>query len=254
MIRIRVRTSHRKLSRILGACSQRFGSALVSPFGLHDPDGRDRFVDWANRNRGGVPTTDSQDREHNEPWPGGRTNHYFFDLNRDWLPVQHPESQGRIALFHHWRPQVLTDHHEMGGNSTFFFMPGVPSRTNPNTPQRNQDLTTEIGNYHAAALDRIGQRYYSQEGFDDFYYGKGSTYPDANGAIGILFEQASSRALERETVNGVLRYAVTARNHFATALSTIEAVVNLRTALLAYQRDFYRDAAELARRGHWNGR
>ena len=214
---------------------------------MFNPDGRDRFVDWANRNRGGVATTDSQDREHNEAWPGGRTNHYFFDLNRDWLPTQHPESQGRVALFHHWRPQVLTDHHEMGGNSTFFFMPGVPSRTNANTPQRNQDLTAEIGNYHAAALDRIGQRYYSREGFDDFYYGKGSTYPDANGAIGILFEQASSRALERETVNGTLRYAVTARNQFATALSTIEAAVDLRTALLAYQRDFYRDAAELAR-------
>ncbi|MFB3132673.1 MAG: M14 family metallopeptidase, partial [Rhodothermales bacterium] len=214
---------------------------------MFNPDGRDRFVDWANRNRGGVSTTDAQDREHNEPWPGGRTNHYFFDLNRDWLPLRHPESQGRVALFHHWRPQVLTDHHEMGSNNTFFFQPGVPSRTNPNTPQRNQDLTAEIAEYHAAALDRIGQLYYTREGFDDFYLGKGSAYPDVNGAVGILFEQASSRALERETDNGVLRYAVTVRNQFAASLSTIEAAVDMRVKLLAHQRDFYREAAEMAR-------
>ncbi|MFQ5568909.1 MAG: M14 family zinc carboxypeptidase [Rhodothermales bacterium] len=214
---------------------------------MFNPDGRDRFTDWANRNRGGVATTDGQDREHNEPWPGGRTNHYWFDLNRDWMPIQHPESQGRITLFHHWRPQLLTDHHEMGGNSTFFFQPGVPSRTNPNTLQRNQDLTAEIGEYHAAALDRIGQLYYTREGFDDFYYGKGSTYPDVNGAIGILFEQASTRALERETVNGVLSYAVTVRNQFATALSTVEAAVHMRKKFLAHMRDFYLEAVDLAR-------
>ena len=210
---------------------------------MFNPDGRDRFTDWANRNRGGVPVADPQDREHDEPWPGGRTNHYWFDLNRDWLPIQHPESRGRIRLFHHWRPQLLTDHHEMGGNSTFFFQPGVPSRTNPNTLQVNQDLTAEIGTFHAAALDRIGQLYYSQESFDDFYYGKGSTYPDVNGAIGILFEQASSRALMRETDHGILHYAKTVRNQFTTALSTIEAAVNLREKLLALQRAFYQEAA-----------
>lgn len=210
---------------------------------MFNPDGRDRFADWANRNRGGVPVADPQDREHDEPWPGGRTNHYWFDLNRDWLPIQHPESRGRIQLFHHWRPQLLTDHHEMGGNSTFFFQPGVPSRTNPNTLQVNQDLTAEIGTFHAAALDRIGQLYYSQESFDDFYYGKGSTYPDVNGAIGILFEQASSRSLMTETDNGILHYATTVRNQFTTALSTIEAAVNLREKLLALQRDFYKEAA-----------
>ncbi|MDX1546404.1 MAG: M14 family metallopeptidase [Rhodothermales bacterium] len=219
---------------------------LLDP--LFNPDGRDRFTDWANRNRGTVPVTDPQDREHVEPWPGGRTNHYWFDLNRDWLPAAHPESQGRLRVFHHWRPQVLTDHHEMGSNATFFFQPGVPSRTNPNTPQRNQDLTAEIATYHARILDRIGQPYYSEESFDDFYYGKGSTYPDINGAIGILFEQASSRALLRETDNGLLDYATSVRNQFATSLSTLEAVANMREQLLRHQRDFYREAGEVARR------
>ena len=212
-----------------------------------NPDGRDRFADWANRNRGGVHTSDPQDREHNEPWPGGRTNHYWFDLNRDWLPAQHPESQGRLEIFHNWRPQVLTDHHEMGTNSTFFFMPGIPSRNNPITPPANYELTGAIADYHAKWLDRIGSLYYSRESFDDFYYGKGSTYPDVNGAIGILFEQASSRALERDSNFGRLHYGVTIRNQFATSLSTLEAVVALREDLLNHQRDFYATASDVAR-------
>nr|WP_245772047.1 M14 metallopeptidase family protein [Rhodothermus profundi] len=218
---------------------------IIDP--MLNPDGRDRFVDWANRNRGRVPVADPQDREHIEPWPGGRTNHYWFDLNRDWLTGQHPESQGRLRLFHHWRPQLLTDHHEMGSESTFFFMPGVPSRTHPLTPARNQELTAAIARYHAEVFNQIGSLYYSEEGYDDFYYGKGSTYPDANGAVGILFEQASSRALLRETRDGVLSYAFTVRNHFAASLSTLRALRALRIELLRYQRDFYREAEQLAR-------
>jgi hypothetical protein len=218
---------------------------IVDP--LFNPDGRDRFVDWVNGNRGGVANADPQDREHDQPWPGGRTNHYWFDLNRDWLPAQHPESRGRLEVFHRWRPQVLTDYHEMGRNSTYFFQPGVPSRTNPNTPERNQELTARIAEYHAEALDRVDQLYYSRETFDDYYYGKGSTYPDLNGSVGILFEQASSRALETETDHGLLRYATTIRNHFLTSRSTLEAAVEMREELLRYQRDYYAGAPEAAR-------
>ena len=215
---------------------------------LFNPDGRDRFTDWVNRNRGGVHSTDPQDREHNEPWPGGRTNHYWFDLNRDWLPAQHPESQGRLEVFYQWRPQVLTDHHEMGGNATFFFQPGIPSRTNPHTPAMNQELTADLAAYHARRLDGYGALYYSEESFDDFYYGKGSSYPDVNGAVGILFEQASSRSLETEVTDGTLHYAYTVRNHFAASLSTLEGVVALREKLLRYQRDFYAGASSVARK------
>ena len=212
-----------------------------------NPDGRDRFTDWANRNRGAVHATDPQDREHNEPWPGGRTNHYWFDLNRDWLPAQHPESQGRLELFHSWRPQVLTDHHEMGATSSFFFMPGIPSRNNPFTPARNFELTADIAAFHAKWFDQTGSLYYSRESFDDFYYGKGSTYPDGNGTIGILFEQASSRSLEAETDHGNLPYSFTVKNQFTTSLSTIEAAVNLRPALLDFQRSYYASAKDVAK-------
>ncbi len=205
-----------------------------------NPDGRDRFVDWVNGWRGTTPTADPRDREHNEPWPQGRTNHYLFDLNRDWLPTALRESQGRMALWHAWRPQVTTDHHEMGPEATFFFQPGIPSRNNPNTPAATFDLTGQIATYHADELDRIGSLYYSEESFDDFYYGKGSTYPDINGGVGILFEQASSRALVRDTdENGPLSYAFTIRNQVATSVSTLRAVTAMREALLRHQRDFY---------------
>ncbi len=214
----------------------------------YNPDGRDRFVNWANANRGRVATRDGQDREHVEPWPGGRTNHYWFDLNRDWLVAQHPESQGRASLFHHWRAQVLTDFHEMGSNATYFFQPGIPSRNNPNTPDRTFELTAALAEHHAEWLDRHGALYYSRETFDDFFYGKGSTFPDVNGAIGILFEQASSRALERMTNDGVLTFPFTIRNQFATSMSTLAGSLALRTELLTHQRDFYASAAAEARR------
>ena len=218
---------------------------LVDP--SFNPDGLNRFAHWANMHRGRTAVADPQSREHNEVFPGGRTNHYWFDLNRDWLLVQHPESQNRIAKFHQWLPNVLTDHHEMGTNSTFFFQPGIPSRTHPLTPQRNQDLTGEIAEYHAKAFDRRKELYYSKESFDDFYYGKGSTYPDINGSIGILFEQASSRGHAQESIHGVLRFPETIKNQFTAALSTMEAVKNMRVKLLDHQRRFYKEAADEAK-------
>ena len=207
-----------------------------------NPDGRDRHSQWANQYKSINLVADSNDAEHNESWPRGRTNHYWFDMNRDWLPVQLNESKARIASFTEWMPNVLTDHHEMGTNSTFFFQPGIQSRVNPLTPKRNQELTIAIGKYHAEALNEIGSLYYSEEDYDDFYYGKGSTYPDVNGAIGILFEQASSRGHAQESDNGILTFPFTIRNQFVTALSTLKAASGLRTELLNFQRDFFNTA------------
>ncbi|CAM1368135.1 Zinc carboxypeptidase [Tenacibaculum soleae] len=211
-----------------------------------NPDGLQRFAYWANTNKASNINPDPNDREYHEVWPGGRTNHYWFDMNRDWLPVQLPESSARIASFHKWLPNILTDHHEMGTNSTFFFQPGIPSRTNPLTPQMNQDLTKEIGTYHARAFDKIGSTYYSEESFDDFYYGKGSTFPDINGSIGILFEQGSSRGHAKESENGVLTFPFTIRNQFTATLSTLEAAKNMRVKILKYQQDFYKKSRSLS--------
>ncbi len=218
---------------------------IIDP--MFNPDGRDRFTDWANRNRGAVATTDPQDREHNEPWPGGRTNHYWFDLNRDWLPAVHPESKARLGLFYAWRPQVLTDYHEMGSDATYFFQPGIPSRTNPLTPPNNQVLTGRITDYAAAGLDRIGSLYYTRESFDDFYYGKGSTYPDVNGAVGILFEQASSRALDREIPGGTISYAFSVRNQLTASLGTLQGIAAIKDDLLAHSRAFYQGSSAFAK-------
>ncbi|WP_420581129.1 M14 family zinc carboxypeptidase [Reichenbachiella sp.] len=138
----------------------------------YNPDGLNRFASWVNSKKGMNVVSDPNNIEQNEPWPGSRTNHYWFDLNRDWLPIQHPESKGRIRQYHKWKPNVLTDHHEMGTNGTYFFQPGIPSRNNPLVPSKTYELTQKIADYHANALDEIGTLYYSKESFDDFYMGK----------------------------------------------------------------------------------
>ncbi|WP_179335506.1 M14 metallopeptidase family protein [Winogradskyella costae] len=207
-----------------------------------NPDGLQRFAYWANTNKNINLNPDPNDREYSEVWPGSRTNHYWFDMNRDWLPVQLPESRARIETFHNWMPNILTDHHEMGTNSSFFFQPGIPSRTHPLTPQLNQDLTKGIATYHAKALDKIGSLYYSEESFDDFYYGKGSTFPDINGGIGILFEQASSRGHIQESDNGLLTFPFTIKNQYTAAFSTLAAANGMRKEILEYQHNFFKNA------------
>jgi len=219
----------------------------------YNPDGLNRFASWVNSHKGKNLISDSNSREYGEAWPRGRTNHYWFDLNRDWLLLTHPESQGRIKAFHEWKPDILTDHHEMGTNSTFFFQPGIESRNNPNTPKKNAELTYEIAKFHGAALDKIGSLYYTKESFDDFYYGKGSTYPDAQGSIGILFEQASSRGHVQESDNGLLTFPFTIRNQVTTMFSTQDAAVALREQILEYKRQSFLDARSLAKKNKIKG-
>ncbi len=207
-----------------------------------NPDGLQRFSTWANQHKSKNLVTDPNSREFNEVWPGGRYNHYWFDLNRDWLPGVHPESRNRIKLFHDWKPNILTDHHEQGSNASFFFQPGVPSRVNPLTPAKNQELTAKLGRYHAKNLEAIGSLYFTRENYDDFYYGKGSTFPDINGSIGILFEQASSRGHAQETSNGILTFPATIKNQFVTTLSTLQGAKELKNEFLSFQRDFYKQS------------
>ncbi|MCQ8891378.1 M14 family metallopeptidase [Pseudoalteromonas carrageenovora] len=218
-----------------------------------NPDGLARFANWANSNRGMNLSSDPKTREHVEGWPSSRTNHYWFDLNRDWLLLQHPESRARIAKFHTWKPNILTDFHEMGPNSSYFFQPGIPSRKHPITPDENVSLTKAIANYHAKTLDENNALYFTEESFDDFYYGKGSTYPDVNGGVGILFEQASSRGHVQETINGTLTFPFTIKNQLLTSLSTFKAAVDNRVALLEYQAQFYNQAIDLAKEESFEG-
>ena len=207
-----------------------------------NPDGFNRHASWVNMHKSQVPMADPNSRGFNEIWPGGRTNHYWFDLNRDWILVQHPESRGRVDVFHEWKPNVQTDHHEMGSDATFFFQPGISSRTNPYTPEQATVLTQKISDYHASALDEIGSLYFTEERFDDFYYGKGSSYPDVNGGIGILFEQAGTRGYVRDTDRGQLTFPFAIRNQAEVSFSTLRASLSLKNELLEHQVDFYRTA------------
>ena len=212
-----------------------------------NPDGYGRFSTWANNNRSLNLVADPMDREHLEDWPGGRTNHYRFDLNRDWLLATQNESKNRLKWFQYFHANVFGDFHEMGTNATYFFQPGVPSRNNPLTPEENFAITADIATYHAKALDDIGSLYYNKQSFDDFYYGKGSTYPDVQGSIGILFEQASARGHLQNSVNGPLHFPFAVRNQFVTSLSTLAGAYANKDRLIDYRKQFFSDAQEEAK-------
>ena len=218
-----------------------------------NPDGMDRFVNWVTTYRGSTNNSDANHVEHHQGWVSGRTNHFWFDLNRDWLLLTQQESQHRLKYFHQYQPHVLGDYHEMSANSSYFFQPGIVSRTNPLTPKKNVILTKELAKFHAKALDQAQRLYYSEENFDDFYYGKGSTYPDINGSIGILFEQASSRGMQQDTINGLLTFEYGIQNHVLTSLSTIEGAWQNRKELKKYRKNFYQQAINLAKKEKFNG-
>jgi len=218
-----------------------------------NPDGMDRFVNWVSTYRGSADNSDVNHIEHHQPWISGRTNHFWFDLNRDWLLLSQQESRHRLKYFHQYQPNVLGDYHEMGANSSYFFQPGISSRTNPLTPKQNFVLTRTLAKYHAKALDKAQRLYYSEENFDDFYYGKGSTYPDINGSIGILFEQASARGMQQDSINGLLTLEYGIQNHVLTSLSTIEGAWQNRQQLKKYRHNFYQQAIKQAKKQKFDG-
>ena len=209
-----------------------------------NPDGRDRHTQWANTYQGSPLVADPQDAEHNEYWPRGRTNHYWFDLNRDWLLAINPESRGKLNWYHQWYPNVVTDFHEMGTQSTYFFEPMKANGSlNPIMPKENyEDLNNLFGNYFAKALDSIGSLYFTREVFDGTYPGYGSSYPDLQGGLGLLFEQASSRGHKQKTPFGYLTFPFTIRNQYISSLTTVKAATENKAMLRKYQQDFFKSA------------
>lgn len=218
-----------------------------------NPDGYDRFITDVNSMRGMIDNPDSNDASHHEQTPNGRTNHYWFDLNRDWLLLTQTESQHRIQQFQKWQPHVLDDHHEMGSDKTFFFQPGVPQRTNPLIPQKNIELTNKLAQFHSKTLDEKQALYYSREDYDDFYPGKGSTYPDLHGSIGILFEQASARGGNLQTSEGKRLLWQGIDNQFRTAVSTLQGAYALKSELINYKKQFYNNALKQADKENFKG-
>ena len=209
-----------------------------------NPDGRDRHTHWVNTYKGSPLVDDPQDAEHNEYWPGGRTNHYWFDLNRDWYLGIHPESRSKLNWYHSWKPNVTADFHEMGTNSTYFFVPFKPNGSlNPVIPKENYDYFNFLfGSYFADALDEMGTLYFTREIFDRTYPGYGSAYPDYLGGIGLLFEQASSRGFKQKTQFGEITFPFTIKNQYVSGMTTVKASVANKEKLKDYQSNFYKSA------------
>ena len=186
------------------------------------------------------------DAEHNEAWPGGRTNHYWFDLNRDWLLAINPESQGKLAWYHQWYPNVVTDFHEMGSQSSYFFEPMKANGSlDPIMPKDNYlKLNDLFASYFSKSLDSIGSLYFTKEAFDGTYPGYGSSYPDLQGGLGLLFEQASSRGHKQKTKYGYITFPFTIRNQFVSSMATVQAAVENKSTLRTYQKAFFKSAIE----------
>lgn len=213
---------------------------------VFNPDGHARRAAWVTQYGSDVPNADPASEIHNQNWPGGRTNHYWFDLNRQWLLQTQPESRAWLTKWHEWKPEVSADFHEMGTNSTYYFHPGVPTRKYPLIPAMGRTLAYELAGYHVNWLDEQKKLYFSEEGFDNYYIGKGSTYPQVNGSLGFLFEAGAQMGIIKESDQGLKSYAENVQTHVGTSLSTIEGAVAMRGKLHSYQRKFFMDARKLA--------
>jgi hypothetical protein len=211
-----------------------------------NPDGRDRYVNWYKQARNLKPNVENESYEHREPWPGGRYNHYLFDLNRDWCWQSQVESQQRAKLYHQWMPQVHVDFHEMGPNSPYYFGPAArPYHEVITDWQREfQKLT---GRNHARYFDEKGWLYFTKETFDLFYPSYGDTWPTFQGAIGFTYEQGGSgrAGLALKIASGdTLTLSARMAHHFTTSLSTIEAAYQNRERLLEEFNAYFTNAQQ----------
>ena len=209
-----------------------------------NPDGRDRYVNWFTSVVGKKLNVDPQSREHSEPWPGGRTNHYNFDLNRDWAWQSQVETQQRIKKYNAWLPQVHVDFHEQGFNDPYYFAPAAEPFHEVITPWQ-REFQTQIGKNNARYFDEHGWLYFTKERFDLFYPSYGDTYPTYNGAIGMTYEQGghSRGGLGVITDDGdTLTLTDRLNHHFTTSLSTIEISSQNAARLQKEFRKYFNDA------------
>jgi hypothetical protein len=213
---------------------------LIDP--MQNPDGRARFIASNTHSHAMEADEDPLSAEHDEPWPGGRTNHYLFDLNRDWFPQNHPESRGKVRFLLEWLPQVTVDLHEMGGESQYYFPPAAAPNT-PNTTQAQRDWMVAFGRANAARFDERGFHYFVREIYDSFYPGYGASWPFFMGSLGKTFEMAGSRGLAYRRSDGtLLTYRDGVVRHFTAAMQTALTAARNREKLLRDFVDYRRSA------------
>ena len=210
-----------------------------------NPDGRDRYVHFYHQTRGHTPNVHGEAREHSEPWPGGRSNHYYFDLNRDWAWGTQIETRQRLPHYNRWMPHIHVDFHEQSVNSPYFFAPAaVPYHAYITSWQR--ELQNLIGANHARYFDEEGWLFFTRQIFDLFYPGYGDTWPTFNGAIGMTYEQAGSgrAGLGIITAEGdTLTLSDRIEHHYTTSLSTIEVAANQRARITTEFAEYFQNAA-----------
>ena len=211
-----------------------------------NPDGRDRYVGWYRQARGIEPNPNPESREHSEPWPGGRTNHYYFDLNRDWAWMSQVETRARLATWDYWSPQVHVDFHEMSPQSSYFFFPAA-APINPMYPPHILRWGKYFGDANAAAFDARGWAYFTGESYDLFYPGYGDSWPSLLGAIGMTYEQAgggSAGQAFRRNDGEVLTLKDRAEHHWTAGQATLRASAQRKTELLLDFANFYRTVGD----------
>ena len=207
---------------------------IIDP--LQNPDGRARFVSTNLQGEAATPDAEPYAVERDQPWPGGRYNHYLFDMNRDWFAQTQPETRGRAALYREFWPHVVVDLHEMGGESSYYFAPPADP-INPLITKNQQKWFDAFGRANGAMFDARGFAYFIREVYDSFYPGYGESWPIFQGAVGMTYEQASARGLRYRREDGaVLSYHDGVLHHFTAAITTAETAAKNRAAIL---RDFY---------------
>lgn len=218
-----------------------------------NPDGCTRFATWVNTHRSLRNNSDPQSLEFHEPFPGGRSNHYWHDLNRDWINLTQPEMKAMVDIHQAWMPNIVNDHHEQSRDSFFFLEPADPVAYNPYIPQENKDLTAKVADFEASMLDGVGSLYFSKDSYDSYSLGTGDVYGDALGSVAMLFEQPSSRGHQQESANGVLNFQFTMRNQILSAFGAVKAASVMREELNDYMVRFcqarYAEAQKQAVKG-----
>jgi hypothetical protein len=223
--------------------------ALVIIDPMQNPDGRQRFVTQNLLGRAAEPDPEPQSAEHDEPWPGGRSNHYLFDMNRDYFALSQLETQGRVKVMLEWYPQVVVDLHEMGGNSTYYFAPPADP-INPLVTEPQRKWFETFGRANASEFDRRGFAYFIREVYDSFYPGYGESWPIFHGAIGMTYEQASARGLAFRRQDGrILTYKDGVTHHFTAAVTTAATAARNREQLLRDFHQYRRSAVALGQQG-----
>ena len=226
---------------------QLLSASVILVTAVFNPDGHAARISWLDTFSSRIPNADPNHIEHHFDGRLARTNHYGFDLNRQWISASQPEARAWLTKWHEWRPSVSVDYHEMGSNQTYYFAPGVPSRNHPLIPDEGFALMSAVVAPSEEILDEQGRLYFHGDRYDHFFLGKGAGMPMVNGGVGILHEASAARGVELETVNGIRSYRENIIKHFRTSIGNATGAANNRGALLEYQKDFYDTASDRAR-------